>query len=126
MSYLEQFLENNSCTAPYRPSPKQSKLDEQDAGHCWRNKDELLSDVLLLTPTHERASVSQPTRTCLHQLYADTECNLEDLPREMDDRNRERERERETDRQTDRQTYHIYPTPPLGQDMTQSLFFSGV
>ena len=22
--------------------------------------------------------------------------------------------------------YHIYPTPPLGQDMTQSQFLSGV
>ena len=23
-------------------------------------------------------------------------------------------------------TYHIYPTPPLGQDMTQGQFLSGV
>ena len=25
------------------------------AGHCWRSRDELISDVLLWTPTHDRA-----------------------------------------------------------------------
>ena len=27
------------------------------AGHCWRSRDELISDVLLRTPTHSRAKV---------------------------------------------------------------------
>ena len=33
------------------------------AGHCWRSKDELISDVLLLTPSHGRAKVGWPVRT---------------------------------------------------------------
>ena len=28
------------------------------AGHCWRSRDELISDVLLWTPTHGRAKAS--------------------------------------------------------------------
>ena len=33
------------------------------AGHCWRSKDELISDVLLWTPSHRRAKVGRPART---------------------------------------------------------------
>ena len=33
------------------------------AGHCWKSKDEPISDVLLWTPTHGYASVSRPART---------------------------------------------------------------
>ena len=33
------------------------------AGHCWRSKDELISDVLLWTPTHGRAKAGRPART---------------------------------------------------------------
>ena len=33
------------------------------AGHCWRSKDELISDVLLWTPTYGRAKAGQPSRT---------------------------------------------------------------
>ena len=32
------------------------------AGHCWRSRDELISDVLLWTPSHERAKAGQPAR----------------------------------------------------------------
>ena len=39
---------------------------------CLRRKDELISDVVLWTPTHERASVEEPARIYLHQLFADT------------------------------------------------------
>ena len=49
-------------------------------GHCWRSKDELISDVLLRTPSHERANVGRPARTCIQQLCADTRCSREDLP----------------------------------------------
>ena len=45
-------------------------------GHCWRNKDELRSDVLLWTPLHEIANIWRPARTYLQQLCADTECSL--------------------------------------------------
>ena len=30
------------------------------AGHCWRSKDELISDVLLWTPSHVRAKARRP------------------------------------------------------------------
>ena len=56
------------------------------AGHCWGSKDELINDILLLTPSHGRAKVGWPARTYIQQLCADTGCRLEDLPWEMDDR----------------------------------------
>ena len=33
------------------------------AGHCWRSRDELMSDVLLWTPTYGRAKEGRPART---------------------------------------------------------------
>ena len=30
------------------------------AGHCWRSRDELISNVLLWTPTHGRAKAGRP------------------------------------------------------------------
>ena len=30
------------------------------AGHCWRSKNEIISDVLLWTPSHKCASVGRP------------------------------------------------------------------
>ena len=33
------------------------------AGHCWRSRDELISDVLLWTPTYGRAKAGQPAWT---------------------------------------------------------------
>ena len=62
-------------------------------GHCWRSKDELISDVLLYTLTHGCASVGQPARTDLDALCEYTGCSFEDLPRGMDDRDKWRERE---------------------------------
>ena len=56
------------------------------AGHCWRSKDELISNILLWTPSHIRAKAERLTRTYIQQLCADTGCNLEDLPGAMDDR----------------------------------------
>ena len=56
------------------------------AGHCWRCKDELISDILLWTPSHGRASVGQPSRIYLQQPCTDTGCSMEDRPGTMDDR----------------------------------------
>ena len=56
------------------------------AEHCWRSKDELISDVLLWTSSHGRAKAGQPARTYIQQLCADTGCIPEDLPEAMDDR----------------------------------------
>ena len=56
------------------------------AGHCWRSRDELISDILLWTPSHGRAKAGRPARTYIQQLCADTGCSLEHLPGAMDDR----------------------------------------
>ena len=61
------------------------------AGHCWRSKDELISDVFLWTPTHGCARVGRPARTYIQQLCEDTGCNPEDLPEAMNDREKWRE-----------------------------------
>ena len=66
-----------------------------DAGHCWRSLNELISDVLLWTPSHGRAKAGRPARTYIQQLCADTRSSLEDLPEAMDDRDRWWERIRE-------------------------------
>ena len=65
------------------------------AGHCWRSKDELVSDVLLWTPTYGQAKAGQPARIYIQQLCEDMGCNPEDLPEVMN--NREKWRERVTD-----------------------------
>ena len=64
------------------------------AGHCWRSRDELISDVLLQTPTYGRAKAGWPARTYIHQLCDDTRCIPEDLPEAMNDREKWRERVR--------------------------------
>ena len=61
------------------------------AGHCWRSKDELISDVLLSTPT----KAGWPARTYIQQLCEDTGCSPEDLPEAMNDREKWRERVRD-------------------------------
>ena len=65
------------------------------AGHSWRSKDELVSDVLLWTLTYGRAKVGQPARTYIRQLCEDTGCSPEDLPEAMNDREKWRERVRD-------------------------------
>ena len=56
------------------------------AGHYWRSKDELISDILPWTPSHGRAKAGRPARTNIQQLCANTECSPEDLPETIDDR----------------------------------------
>ena len=71
----------------YGHQPPISKIIQiRHARHCWRSKDELISDILLWTPSHGCACVGQPTRTYLQQLCMDTGCSIEDLPEAMDDR----------------------------------------
>ena len=65
------------------------------AGHCWRSRDELISDVLLWIPTHGRAKAGRPARTYIQQLCEDTGCCPEDLPRAMNDKEEWRERVRD-------------------------------
>ena len=56
------------------------------ARHCWRGRDELISDVPLWTTSHGRAKAGRPDRTYIQQLCADTGCSPEDLPKAMGDR----------------------------------------
>ena len=65
------------------------------AGHCWRRGDELISDVLLWTPTYGRAKAGRPARTYIQQLCEDTGCSPEDLPEAMNDKEKWRERVRD-------------------------------
>ena len=65
------------------------------AGHCWRSKDEFISDVLLWTPTYGCAKAGRPARTYIQQLCEDTGCDPEDLPEAMNDREKWRERVRD-------------------------------
>ena len=65
------------------------------AGHCWRGRDELISDLLLWTPTYARTKVGRPARTYIQQHCEDTGCSPEDLPEAMNDREKWRERVRD-------------------------------
>ena len=64
-------------------------------GHCWRSKDELVSDVLLWTPAYGQSKAGRPAWTYIQQLCDDTGCNPEDLPEAMNDRETWRERVRD-------------------------------
>ena len=63
-------------------------------GHCWKIRDELISDLLLWTSTYSRAKAGRPARTYIQQLYEDTGCSPEDLPEAMNDREKWREKVR--------------------------------
>ena len=65
------------------------------AGHCWRSKAEIVSDVLLWTPAYGQSKAGRPARTYIEQLCDDTGCNPEDLPETMNDRETWRERVRD-------------------------------
>ena len=65
------------------------------SGHCWRSRDELISDVLLSTPSYDRAKAGRPVRTYIQQFCEGTGCSSEDLPEAMNDREEWRERLRD-------------------------------
>ena len=55
------------------------------AGHCC------ISDLILWTSKHGKAKVGRPSKTYTKQLTEDVDCQLEDLPRAIEDRILERE-----------------------------------
>ena len=85
--------QNNSYTATSHPSRKIRRTTH--AGHCWRNKYELISNILLWTPSYGRSKVGRPAKTYVQQLCSDRGYSLEDLPGAMDDRDGWREGARE-------------------------------
>ena len=64
----------------------------RNAGHCWRSRDVLISDVLLWTSTYGREKAGRPARTYIQQLCEDTGSSPEDLPEAMNDWEKWRER----------------------------------
>ena len=56
------------------------------AGHCWRSRDELISDVLLWTLSQGWAIAGWPAWTYIQQLCVDMGCSPEDLLEAMDNR----------------------------------------
>ena len=75
--------------------------------HCWRSRDELISDVFLWTPSYGRAMAGLTSRTCIELLCADSECSLGDLLETMNDREGWRERVRDI-RSDDVTWWYIY------------------
>ena len=65
------------------------------AGHCWRSRDELISDILQWTPRYDRANAGRPAGTYIQQLCEDMRCSPEDLPEAMNDREKWPERVRD-------------------------------
>ncbi|CAM1308473.1 Uncharacterised protein r2_g1841 [Pycnogonum litorale] len=74
----------------YGKSPPISDILQQRrmrfAGHCWRAKQELASDLLIWTPRHGRTRVGRPAATYVDQLCENVECLPNDLPNMMQDR----------------------------------------
>ena len=56
------------------------------AVHCWRSRDELISDVLLWASSCGRAKAGRRAQTYIQQLGVDTGCSPEDLQEAMNDR----------------------------------------
>ena len=55
-------------------------------GHCWRSRDDIISDVLLWTPSHGWAKAGHSARTYIQLICADMECSPEDLLKAIVDR----------------------------------------
>ena len=56
------------------------------SGHCWRSKEEVISNVLLWQPSHGKRSRGRPSRNFIDQLTEDTNLDVEDLKTAMNDR----------------------------------------
>ena len=96
-SNIEQVLATTPHKAPTIQPPashhKTVKVRRaRHEGHCWRSRDELISDVLLWTPTYGWAKAGRPARTYIQQLREDTGCSPEKQPEAMNDREKWRER----------------------------------
>ena len=82
--------------ATYHPSQNSIQVRlTRHAGHCWRSRDKLISNILLWTTSHGWAKAGRPARTYIKQLCTDTGCSFGDLLRAMNDREGWQERVRE-------------------------------
>ena len=90
---LQQYPTRHQQYGPLPPIRKTIQVRRtRHAGHCWRSRDELISDVLLWTPTYGRAKAGRPARRYIQQ-REDTGCSPENLPEAMNDWEKRRERE---------------------------------
>ena len=75
--FLRQHPTKQQLYGHLPPITKTIKIRRtRHAGHCWRSRDELISDVLLWTSSHGRAKAGRPVRSFIQQLYADTDVAL--------------------------------------------------
>ena len=90
------WIQHPTKSQLYGPIPAISKILRERrmrfAGHCWRAKQELASDLLLWTPRHGQTRVGRPAITYIDQLCRDTGYLAEDLATLMQDRNGWRDR----------------------------------
>ena len=90
------------------------------AGHCWRRMDDLISDVLLWTPSYGQAKAGRPARNCMQQLCEDMGCSPEDLPEARNDWEEWRERARDiragsaARHEEDDEWKHLLKASPVG------------
>ena len=92
---LETTFHNKLAVRPLTTHQKKIRPRRiRHAGDCGKSKNELISDILQWTPSHERAGVGRPVGTYLQWLYTDIGCSLEDLPEAVNDRDEWPERER--------------------------------
>ena len=97
LSNIEQILEAapHKAAAVRLPTTHQKTIQVRRTRHvrrCWRNWDELISDILPWTPSHGRTNAGRPARIYLQLLCIDTGCSLDDLPEAMNDRHGWRKR----------------------------------
>ena len=92
----KSWKQHSTKQQPYGHQPHISKTVQIrqtiHAGHCWRSKDKILSDLLQWISSHRRASVGWLGSTYLQQLCTDTACSQENLPNVMDNRDKWQER----------------------------------
>ena len=55
-------------------------------GHCWRKKDEVISDLLLWEPKHGARKRGRPALTYVDQLQNDTDLSIAELKNIMENR----------------------------------------
>ena len=72
--YVDDFIKATSPQPPLKTTKMPIMMiiivirPTRHAGHCWRSKDELISDVLLWTPAYGQAKAGRPARTYIQQL----------------------------------------------------------
>ena len=54
--------------------------------HCYRSKDEQISDIFMLTSTHGHTNIGWPAKTYINQFNEDTGCRGKDLQGVIADR----------------------------------------